>query len=68
MTNYELPPMFSTRKKCTLPEASPATIDTPSGATAQQEMEPSPVKVAITSLVSRFQTLRVLSPEAEITR
>ncbi|WP_322732182.1 hypothetical protein [Nostoc sp. ChiQUE01b] len=41
--------MFSRHKKCTLPEASPATIVVLSGATAQQKIELSPMKVAMTS-------------------
>jgi hypothetical protein len=45
-------------KKCTRPESSPANIVTPSGATAQQLIGLSPVKVAIISPVTRFQTNR----------
>jgi hypothetical protein len=44
----------SNRKKCTRPDCSPATMVTPSGATAQQFIGLSPVKLAITSPVSRF--------------
>ncbi|MEH2254210.1 MAG: hypothetical protein V7K33_32960 [Nostoc sp.] len=58
---------FSNRKKCTLPEEFPATIVTLSGATVQQINGASPVKVAISFPVSRFQSLSVLSSEAEIT-
>jgi hypothetical protein len=51
----------SNRKKCTRPDASPATIVTPSGATAQQVNALSPVKLAIIPRFSKSQTLRVLS-------
>ena len=44
-----LPSPDSNRRKCTLPDTSPATIVTPSGATAQQDNTPSPLKLAITS-------------------
>ena len=53
-------------KKCTFPNLSPAIIVALSGATAQQWMGLSPVKVAIISSVPKSQTLRVLFHEPEI--
>jgi len=58
----------SRRRKCTRPDALPATMVTPSGVTAQQYIELSPVKLAMTSPVSRFHSFRVLSSEPEIAR
>src|SRR5919199_5107463 len=57
----------SRRRKCTRPDCSPATIVTPSGATAQQLNALSPEKLAIASLLERFKTLRVPFAEPEIT-
>ena len=54
------------RKKCDRPDASPATIVTPSGATAQQNIALSPIKLAISCLLSKSHSFKVLSIEAEI--
>src|SRR2546425_915689 len=54
----------SSLRKCTDPEASPATIVTLSGATAQETSPASAVKVT-TSPVPRSHTLSVWSSEAE---
>ncbi|MEG4119108.1 hypothetical protein QUA43_16745 [Microcoleus sp. N9_B4] len=51
-----------------MPDSSPATIVTPSGAIAQQAIELSPVKLAMTFPLDKSQNLRVLSLEPEIAR
>jgi hypothetical protein len=57
--------MPSNCKKCTRPDLSPATIVRRLGATAQERIALSPVKVAITFLVCQSQTLSVKSREPE---
>jgi hypothetical protein len=56
------------RRKCTRPERSPAIIVRPSGATAQLDTSPSPVKVAISFPLSRSQSRSVRSCEPETAR
>lgn len=58
---YLYPRSPSNRRKCTCPDASPATIVTPSGVIAQHCNRESPLKLAITLPVFRFQKLRVAS-------
>lgn len=57
--------MPSKRRKCRRPDASPATIVMPSGAKAQLINPLSPVKQVISLPISKSQTLRVLSEEAD---
>jgi len=49
----------SNRRKCTRPDASPATTVTPSGAIAQSLNAASPLKLAISLPVSKSQIFRV---------
>src|SRR6476469_5390863 len=58
----------SSRRKYTRPDSSPATIVNPSGVIAQDVIELSPVKLAMTFPLNKSQTLRVLSDEPEIAR
>jgi len=64
--DYRSPLTPSNRRKCTLPDRSPATTVTPSGAIAQHSKALSPLKLATSLPLNRSQTLRVLSSEAEI--
>ena len=55
-------------RKCTLPDASPATIVRPSNETAQEVVRPSAVSKASSFPLSRSQTRSVLSSDAETAR
>jgi hypothetical protein len=55
----------ASRRKCTRPNPSPATIVLPSGAITQLCMGFSPVKVATSFPLSRFQSRNVPSGEAD---
>ena len=56
------------RRKCTLPDASPATMTAPSSDTAHVRREPSPLKEAMICPFSTSQTLSVRSHDADIAR
>jgi len=58
----------TSRRKCTRPDSSRATIVRPSGVTAQLCISPSPVKVAISFPLSKSQSRSVWSSEAETAR
>ena len=58
----------SRRKKCTQPYSPPATRVRSSGVTAHVLKHQSPLNVTSADPLSRLQTLRVLSHEAEMPR
>jgi hypothetical protein len=57
---------FSNLRKCSRPDISPATMVTPSGATAQDSNSLSPMKLVRTVPERRSQSLRLQSRETEM--